>query len=64
MMPSLCAMALADTAIETDLRIDGVTESVLYAAGVGVRPDGIQWAPAPDGFAIPQVEPNPHLQPR
>lgn len=59
-----CAMALADTAIETDLRIDGVTESVLYAAGVGVRPDGIQWAPAPDGFAIPQVEPNPHLQPR
>jgi SagB-type dehydrogenase family enzyme len=35
-----CSMALADTAIERDLRVDGVTESVLYAAGVGRRPRG------------------------
>jgi len=34
-----CTMALADSRIERDLGIDGVTESVLYAAGVGTRPD-------------------------
>jgi SagB-type dehydrogenase family enzyme len=33
-----CSMALADSRIERDLGIDGVTESVLYAAGVGTRP--------------------------
>jgi SagB-type dehydrogenase family enzyme len=33
-----CSMALADTRIENDLGIDGVTESVVYAAGVGTRP--------------------------
>lgn len=33
-----CTMALADSVIERDLGIDGVTESVLYAAGVGSRP--------------------------
>jgi SagB-type dehydrogenase family enzyme len=33
-----CTMALADSKIEKDLGIDGITESVLYAAGVGVRP--------------------------
>jgi SagB-type dehydrogenase family enzyme len=33
-----CTMALADTRIEKDLGIDGVTESVLYVAGVGTRP--------------------------
>jgi SagB-type dehydrogenase family enzyme len=31
-------MALADSRIECDLKIDGVTEAVLYAAGVGTRP--------------------------
>lgn len=31
-------MALADSRIEQDLGIDGVSESVLYAAGVGTRP--------------------------
>jgi SagB-type dehydrogenase family enzyme len=57
-----CAMGLADTAIERDLGIDGITESVLYAAGVGIRPNNVQWAPAPDGFEAPSVEPNPYLQ--
>jgi SagB-type dehydrogenase family enzyme len=33
-----CSMALADTAIENLLGLDGVSESVLYAAGVGSRP--------------------------
>jgi SagB-type dehydrogenase family enzyme len=40
-----CTMALADSRIEADLRIDGVTESVIYAAGVGPRPAGTSWAP-------------------
>jgi hypothetical protein len=31
-------MALADSRIEQDLKIDGTTESVLYVAGVGARP--------------------------
>jgi SagB-type dehydrogenase family enzyme len=33
-----CSMALADSAIERDLGVDGIGESVLYAAGVGRRP--------------------------
>ena len=33
-----CSMALADTVIEKMLGLDGVSESVLYAAGVGSRP--------------------------
>ena len=36
-----CTMALADSKIERDLGIDGITESVIYAAGVGVRPRGL-----------------------
>src|SRR5579864_4682985 len=31
-----CTAALSDKAIEKDLKIDGVTESILYAAGVGL----------------------------
>ena len=42
-----CSMALADSRIEADLGIDGVTESVLYAAGVGTRPRDVNWAPWP-----------------
>jgi SagB-type dehydrogenase family enzyme len=42
-----CSMALADSRIERDLGIDGITESVLYAAGVGIRPPGVEWAPVP-----------------
>jgi hypothetical protein len=33
-------MALADTAIERALGIDGVSESVLYAAGAGKKTPG------------------------
>src|SRR5262249_2070083 len=33
-----CTMALADSAFEADLGVDGVRESILYAAGVGCRP--------------------------
>ena len=40
-------MALADSAIERDLGLDGKTEAVLYCAGVGRRPPGRDWAPNP-----------------
>ena len=40
-----CTMALADSRIENDLKLDGITESVLYAAGVGTRPEGVEWTP-------------------
>jgi SagB-type dehydrogenase family enzyme len=40
-----CTMALADSAIERDLGVDGVTESVLYACGVGPRPGRSNWSP-------------------
>jgi SagB-type dehydrogenase family enzyme len=48
-----CTAALADSVIERDLGIDGVTESVLYACGVGSRPPGVAWAPAPDSHTAP-----------
>jgi SagB-type dehydrogenase family enzyme len=52
-------MALADSLIERDLGIDGITESVLYAAGVGRPPAGTSWAPRPRG-TLP-VRPNKRL---
>jgi SagB-type dehydrogenase family enzyme len=33
-----CTMAFADTRIENTLRLDGISESVLYAMGAGVKP--------------------------
>jgi SagB-type dehydrogenase family enzyme len=44
-----CTAALGDSAIESDLGIDGLTETVLYAAGASPRPDGVKWAPFPSG---------------
>ncbi len=52
-----CLMALADTEIERDLGIDGVRESVLYAAGAGVRPPGVNRAPLAKGTLV--TRPNP-----
>lgn len=42
-----CSMALADTVLERDLGVDGVTESAVFAAGFGTRPPGVDWAPWP-----------------
>ena len=53
-------MGLADSAIERDLGIDGITESVLYAAGFGGAPRGVTWAPMPRGSVA--VRPNRHLR--
>jgi SagB-type dehydrogenase family enzyme len=52
-----CTAALADSIIEHDLAIDGVTESVIYACGVGTRPAGLHWAPLPVGAEQPKVFP-------
>ena len=41
-----CTMALADSKIDRDLGIDGVTEGSLYVAGVGNRPTGLDWKTA------------------
>jgi len=53
-----CSMALADSRIERDLGLDGVSESVLYAAGVGVRPAGAAVRSKPAGFPPLRVRPN------
>lgn len=52
-----CTAALADSIIEHDLGIDGVTESIIYACGVGTRPHGVDWAPLPDTTEVPRVFP-------
>jgi SagB-type dehydrogenase family enzyme len=52
-----CLMALADSLIEEDLGLDGVSEAVLYAAGVGRPPRGSTWAGLPTG-PNPTVRPN------
>ena len=43
-----CTMALQRSQVEKDLGIDGVRESAIYAAGVGVPQEGVEWAPWPD----------------
>jgi len=53
-----CSMALADREIETDLRIDGVSEATVYAAGVGVRPDNTVSPSRPAGYPPLPVRPN------
>jgi SagB-type dehydrogenase family enzyme len=43
-----CTMALADSKVEKALRLDGISESVVYAAGVGTPPPTKDWAPWPE----------------
>jgi len=53
-----CTMALADSRIEQDLGIDGVTESILYTAGVGTRPrttKSARWPSRPLGHEVPNL---------
>ena len=55
-------MALADSLIERDLGIDGITETVLYAAGVGRPPARAVWSPrSGEPFELRE---NPPLRPR
>ena len=46
-----CVMGLADTLIESDLGIDGITESVLYCAGRRPSPSWHDLGPAAQGNA-------------
>jgi len=56
-----CSLALADSKIEKDLGLDGIQEAVLYATGIGSRPEGTEWAPDPEfrerlGRLIPALD--------
>ncbi len=48
-----CSMALADSNVERALGVDGISEAVLYAVGVGTRPRGVSWAPWPGTSRTP-----------
>jgi SagB-type dehydrogenase family enzyme len=50
-----CTMALADSTIEHDLGLDGIGESVLYAAGVGARPSSGGVRSMPEGSPAMRV---------
>lgn len=52
-----CSAALADTAIERALKMDGITETLIYAAGVGRRPNETDWAPWPESAETPPRTP-------
>jgi SagB-type dehydrogenase family enzyme len=58
-LATYCLMGLADTLIEHDLGIDGITESVLYCAGVGRPPRGTTSASLERGTL--RTRPNRHL---
>lgn len=60
-LASYCVMGLADSIIEADLGIDGISESVLYCAGIARLPKGKRPATLPRGFV--QMRPNKHLRP-
>jgi SagB-type dehydrogenase family enzyme len=61
-LASYCVMGLADSLIEADLGIDGITESVLYCAGVARMPKGKGPATLPRGDV--KSRPNKYLRPR
>ena len=60
-LASYCVMGIADTLIEADLGIDGITESVLYCAGIARMPKGKGPAILPKGSL--QLRPNKYLRP-
>jgi SagB-type dehydrogenase family enzyme len=57
-----CSMALADSNIDGDLGLDGVSESVLYAAGVGIPPRDRRDAAAPADVRARRPVVNPVFQ--
>ena len=59
-LASYCVMGLADSLIEADLGIDGITESVLYCAGVARMPKGKGPATLPKGSV--KSRPNRYLR--
>jgi len=61
-LASYCVMGLADSVIEADLGIDGITESVLYCAGIARPPRGTVAATLPRGSV--KTRPNRYLRTR
>jgi SagB-type dehydrogenase family enzyme len=61
-LASYCVMGIADSIIEADLRIDGITESVLYCAGIARPPRGTAAAMLPRGSL--KTRPNRYLRSR
>lgn len=59
-LASYCVMGLADSLIEADLGIDGITESVLYCAGLARTPKGKGPATLPTGSV--RTRPNKYLR--
>lgn len=51
-----CTGLVADSVVEQALDIDGIDETVIYAAGVGARPAETTWAPLPEGQQEPALE--------
>lgn len=52
-----CTAAFDERRLERLLRVDGVREGVIYAAGAGHRPPGVAWAPWPDAADEPATRP-------
>ena len=53
-----CTMAMDDVQVERHLRINGIDEAVLYAAGVGPRPGDAPRVVLPPGSSPARVRPN------
>ena len=53
-----CTMAVAGPEVEADLGLDGISESVIYAAGVGTRPSDVRSGATPKGFPLIRMRPN------
>jgi SagB-type dehydrogenase family enzyme len=54
-----CSLALADSKVDGDLGLDGISESVLYVAGVGLADGSPAESLAPRDVVPPRVVPNP-----
>jgi SagB-type dehydrogenase family enzyme len=58
-----CSMALADSKVDGDLGLDGISESVLYVAGVGLPDGGPAESFVPRDAVPPRVMANPVFAP-
>ena len=52
-----CTAAIDDPLIEKHIGVDGVDEAVLFAVGVGPRPEAKSWAPHHDRKPAPETAP-------
>jgi len=53
-----CTMAVSGPDVEADLGLDGISESIIYAAGVGSRPADVASGATPKGFPRIRTRPN------